>query len=91
MWAVAIAFIVALISTSWLKGIFGVSQISGAVPLLLAGSVLFAAFKFNRRGGNRDNTLMGAARFGGREERASWKAQATSLLAVRASRAGAPL
>jgi type IV secretion system protein VirD4 len=68
MWAVGVAFVVALASTSWLKGIFGVGQISGAVPLLLAGLVLFAAFKFNRRGGNGGNTLMGSARFGGRAE-----------------------
>ncbi|WP_220149841.1 type IV secretory system conjugative DNA transfer family protein [Sphingomonas aracearum] len=68
LWALLIAFVVLMASNSWLKGIFGYSEIATDVPFLLTGLVLFAIWKFNRRGGNRGNTLMGSARFGGRAE-----------------------
>lgn len=68
LWALLIAFVVLMASNAWLKGIFGYGEIATDVPFLLTGLVLFAIWKFNRRGGNRGNTLMGSARFGGRAE-----------------------
>lgn len=68
LWTLFIGFVVLMASNSWLKARFGVGDISGTVPFLLTGLVLFAIWKFNRRGGNRGNTLMGSARFGGRAE-----------------------
>jgi len=68
IWALLIAFAAMLASNAWLQRTFGVGQISGTVPFLLAGLILFLIWKFNRRGGDRGNTLMGSARFGGRKE-----------------------
>ena len=55
---------VLMASSAWLKGIFGYGEIATDIPLLLTGLTLLAIWKFNRRGGNRGNTLMGSARFG---------------------------
>jgi type IV secretion system protein VirD4 len=67
LWALLIGFVVLMASNSWLKGIFGVGEIATDVPFLLTGLVLFAIWKFNRRGGTR-NTLLGSARFGDRRD-----------------------
>ena len=66
--ALFIGFVVLMASNSWLKGIFGVGEIATDVPFLLTGLTLFAIWKFNRRGGNRGNTLFGSARFGDRRD-----------------------
>jgi len=68
LWALLIAFVVLMGSNAWLKGIFGVGDIIGTVPFLLTGLTLFLIWKFNRRGGDRGNTLFGSARFGGRKD-----------------------
>lgn len=68
LWALLIGFVVLMASNAWLKGIFDYGEIATDVPFLLTGLVLFVIWKFNRRGGNRGNTLMGSARFGGRAE-----------------------
>lgn len=63
LWALLIGFVVLMASNSRLKGIFGYGEIATDVPFLLTDLVLFAIWKFNRRGQAR-NTLMGSARFG---------------------------
>lgn len=64
LFAVFVAFVVLMASNAWLRGIFGSGEIATDIPFLLTGLTLFAIWKFNRRGGNRGNTLMGSARFG---------------------------
>ena len=68
LWALLIGFVVLMASNSWLKGIFGVGEIATDVPFLLTGLTLFVIWKFNRRGGGRNSTLLGSARFGDRHD-----------------------
>lgn len=80
LWALLIAFVVLVASNSWLKGIFGVGEIATDVPFLLTGFTLFAIWKFNRRGKDRGNTLMGSARFGDRRDLAKMEADGDLII-----------
>jgi type IV secretion system protein VirD4 len=66
--AVFVAFVVLMASNAWLKGIFGYGEIATDIPFLLAGAVLFLAWRFNRRAANQHNDLLGSARFGDRAD-----------------------
>lgn len=66
LFAVLVAAVVLFASHSWLKGIFGYGEIATDIPFLLAGAILFLAWRVNRRAANRRSSLLGSARFGDR-------------------------
>ena len=66
LFAVFIAAVVLFASHSWLAGIFGYGEIATDIPFLLAGAILFLAWRVNRRAANRRSSLFGSARFGDR-------------------------
>ena len=68
LFAVFVAFVVLMASNAWLKGIFGYGEIATDIPFLLAGTVLFLAWRFNRRAANQRSDLLGSARFGDRAD-----------------------
>ena len=68
LFAVFVAFVVLMASNAWLKGIFGYGEIATDIPFLLAGAVLFLAWRFNRRAANQRSDLLGSARFGYRAD-----------------------
>jgi len=68
LFAVFVAFVVLMASNAWLKSIFGYGEIATDIPFLLAGAVLFLAWRFNRRAANQRNDLLGSARFGDRAD-----------------------
>ena len=53
LFAVFVAFVVLMASNAWLKGIFGYGEIATDIPFLLAGAILFLAWRFNRRAANQ--------------------------------------
>jgi type IV secretion system protein VirD4 len=68
LFAVFVAFVVLMASNAWLKSIFGYGEIATDIPFLLAGAILFLAWRFNRRTANQRNDLLGSARFGDRAD-----------------------
>jgi len=68
LFAVFVAFVALMASNAWLKGIFGYGEIATDIPFLLAGAILFLAWRFNRRAANQRNDLLGSARFGDRAD-----------------------
>lgn len=68
LFAVIVAAVVLFASHNWLKGIFGYGEIATDIPFLLAGAILFLAWRFNRRAANRRSSLLGSARFGDRAD-----------------------
>ncbi|WP_176400341.1 type IV secretory system conjugative DNA transfer family protein, partial [Sphingobium sp. Z007] len=68
LFAVFVAFVVLMASNAWLKSIFGYGEIATDIPFLLAGAILFLAWRFNRRAANQRNDLLGSARFGDRTD-----------------------
>lgn len=68
LFAVIVAAVVLFASHNWLKGIFGYGEIATDIPFLLAGAILFLAWRFNRRAANRRSSLLGSARFGDRTD-----------------------
>lgn len=68
LFAVFVAFVVLMASNAWLKGIFGYGEIATDIPFLLAGAILFLAWRFNRRAANQRSDLLGSARFGDRTD-----------------------
>ena len=63
-----VAVLVLFVSNARLKAIFGRGEISTDVPFLLFGLILFATWRINRRAANRQNGLLGSARFGDRAD-----------------------
>ena len=53
LFAVFVAFVVLMASNAWLKSIFCYGEIATDIPFLLAGAVLFLAWRFNRRRSRR--------------------------------------
>lgn len=66
--AIGVAVIVLFVSNARLTSMFGRGEISTDVPLLLVGLILFATWRINRRAANRQNGLLGYARFGDRHD-----------------------
>jgi type IV secretion system protein VirD4 len=60
LFAVLVAFVVLMASNAWLKSIFGYGEIATDIPFLLAGAILFLAWRFNRRAANQRNDLLGS-------------------------------
>lgn len=67
LFAVFVAFVVLMASNAWLKGIFGYGEIATDIPFLLAGAILFLAWRFNRRAANQASpqALYAEQRFSG--------------------------
>ena len=68
LFAVFVAFVMLMASNAWLKSIIGYGEIATDIPFLLAGAVLFLAWRFNRRVANQRSDLLGSARFGDRAD-----------------------
>ena len=66
--AIVVAFVAAYATARWLEGIFGAGDISGTVSFLVLVGLIYGTWRINSRAANRQNDLLGSARFGSRDD-----------------------
>lgn len=66
--AIGVAVIVLFVSNARFMSMYGRGFMANDLPLLLAGLILFATWRINRRAAKRQNGLLGSARFGDRSD-----------------------
>jgi type IV secretion system protein VirD4 len=66
--ACVVAVVVLFASNLWLKSVLGYGEISTDIPFLLFALILFFTWRTNRSAANRQNDLLGSARFGNRAD-----------------------
>ena len=66
--AIGVAVMVLFVSNARFMSLYGRGFMANDLPLLLAGLILFATWRINRRAANRQNGLLGSARFGDRSD-----------------------
>ncbi|MGK2911106.1 MAG: type IV secretory system conjugative DNA transfer family protein, partial [Sphingobium sp.] len=85
--AIGVAVIVLFVSNARFMSMYGRGFMANDVPLLLFGLILFATWRINRSAANRQNGLLGSARFGDRADVRKLEAKG-DLLIGRSAKSG---